>query len=83
MTKATTLARVAASEGHGALHVVAAGDGPNDVPMLAWAGTSYAMANGHPDVLDIATHVLPSNDDEGVADLIDAVLAEQARGFSA
>jgi len=83
VTKATTLARVAAAEGHGALHVVATGDGPNDLPMLAWAGTSYAMANGHPEVLDIATHVLPSNDDEGVADLIEAVLDEHARGFTA
>jgi hypothetical protein len=27
--------------------------------------------------------VLPSNDEEGVADLIDAVLAEHARGFNA
>ena len=81
VTKATTLARVAASEGHGALHVVAAGDGPNDLPMLAWAGASYAMANAHPEVLDLATHVLPSNDDEGVADLIDAVLDEHTRGF--
>jgi hydroxymethylpyrimidine pyrophosphatase-like HAD family hydrolase len=51
--------------------------------MLAWAGTSYAMANAHPAVLDIATHVLPSNDEEGVADLIDAVLAEHERGFNA
>jgi hydroxymethylpyrimidine pyrophosphatase-like HAD family hydrolase len=41
------------------------------------------MANAHPAVLDIATHVLPSNDEEGVADLIDAVLAEHARGFNA
>lgn len=83
VTKATTLARVAAAEGHGALHVVAAGDGPNDLPMLAWAGGSYAMANAHPEVLDLASHVLPSNDDEGVADLIDAVLDEHARGFGA
>ena len=83
VTKATTLARVAAAEGHGPLHVVAAGDGPNDLPMLAWAGTSYAMANAHPEVLDLATHVLPSNDDEGVADLIEAVLDEHARGFTA
>ena len=28
--------------------VVAFGDMPNDLPMLAWAGTSYAMANAHP-----------------------------------
>ncbi len=78
VTKATTLARVAAGEGHGPLHVVAAGDGPNDLPMLAWAGTSYAMGNGHPAVRELATHVLPSNDEEGVADLIDAVLDEHS-----
>ena len=78
VTKATTLARVAAAEGHGPYHVVAAGDGPNDMPMLAWAGTSYAMANARPEVKAIATHELPSNDDEGVADLIDAVLAEHS-----
>lgn len=82
VSKATTLARVAAAEGHGALHVVATGDGPNDLPMLAWAGGSYAVANAHPEVLDLASHVIPSNADQGVADLIDAVLAENARGFS-
>lgn len=81
VSKATTLARVAAAEGHGALHVVATGDGPNDLPMLAWAGGSYAVANAHPEVLDLAGHVIPSNADEGVADLIDSVLAERARGF--
>ena len=79
VSKATTLARVAAAEGHGPLHVVAAGDGPNDLPMLAWAGTSYAMANAHPEVIDIATHVLPPNSEEGVAQLIDALLAEESR----
>lgn len=76
VSKATTLARVAAAEGHGPLHVVAAGDAPNDLPMLAWAGTSYAVANGHPQVRQLATHVLPSNGEEGVAQLIEALLAE-------
>lgn len=79
VTKATTLARVAAAEGHGPLHVVAVGDGPNDLPMLAWAGTSYAVANAHPEVLAIAEHTLPSNDEEAVAQLIDALLAESRR----
>jgi hydroxymethylpyrimidine pyrophosphatase-like HAD family hydrolase len=35
--------------------------------MLAWAGTAYAMANGHPDVRAAADHVAPANDDDGVA----------------
>ena len=28
--------------------VAAVGDMPNDVPMLEWAGRSYAVANAHP-----------------------------------
>ena len=35
--------------------------------MLAWAGTSYAVANAHPTVLAAADHVAPSNEDDGVA----------------
>lgn len=82
VSKATTLARVAAADGHGALHVVAAGDAPNDLPMLAWAGTSYAVANAHPDVLEIATHVIPPNSEEGVARMIEAVLADRQHDFA-
>ena len=79
VTKATTLARMAAAEGHGALHVAAVGDGPNDLPMLAWAGSSYAVSNAHADVVALAEHVLPSNDEEGVAQLIEALLLSEAR----
>ena len=52
--------------------MIAFGDMPNDLPMLAWAGTSYAVANAHPLVLEAAHHVAPANDDDGVA----SVLAE-------
>ena len=45
---------------------------PNDLPLLEWAGTSYAMANAHPSVLALADHVAPPNDEDGVA----AVLTE-------
>jgi HAD superfamily hydrolase (TIGR01484 family) len=47
--------------------VWAFGDMPNDLPMLLLAGTSFAVANAHPDVLAIADVVCPSNDDDGVA----------------
>ncbi|MGH3347275.1 MAG: HAD hydrolase family protein, partial [Nocardioides sp.] len=67
VTKATALAGVAEELGVPAGEVVAFGDMPNDVPMLTWAGTSYAMANGHPDVRAAADHVAPANDDDGVA----------------
>ena len=67
VTKATALARLAAELGVSADEAVAFGDMPNDLPMLAWAGTSYAMANGDPDVQAAADHVAPSNDEDGVA----------------
>jgi len=67
VTKATALARVADELGVPAPDVIAFGDMPNDLPMLRWAGTSYAMANGHPDVRAAAGQVAPPNDEDGVA----------------
>jgi hydroxymethylpyrimidine pyrophosphatase-like HAD family hydrolase len=40
---------------------------PNDLPMLSWAGRSYAVANAHPDVLTAVDVVVGANDDDGVA----------------
>ena len=72
VTKASTLATLAAELGIGPAEVIAFGDMPNDLPLLEWAGTSYAMANAHPTVLALADHVAPPNDEDGVA----AVLTE-------
>jgi Cof subfamily protein (haloacid dehalogenase superfamily) len=65
--KGTTLAHVAAELGIAAHDTVAFGDMVNDLPMLDWAGTSYGMANGHPDVLAKVDEVVPANDEDGVA----------------
>jgi hypothetical protein len=70
--KGSALARVAASHGLSRDQVAAVGDAPNDLPMLRWAGFACAVANAHPRLLSEATHVLASNEDEGVADLIEA-----------
>ena len=67
VTKATALARIAEELGVDAAEVVAFGDMPNDLPMLTWAGTSYAMGNAHPDLLAVADRVAPTNDEDGVA----------------
>ena len=53
--------------------MVAFGDMPNDLPMLAWAGTSYAMANAHPSVSDVADHVAPDHDQDGVASVLASI----------
>jgi len=71
VTKASGLAALAAEHGVPAADVVAFGDMPNDLPMLAWAGRSYAVANAHPDVLAIVDEVVPGNDDDGVARTLD------------
>lgn len=53
------------------LLVVAIGDMPIDLPMLAWAGRSAAVANAHSDVIAAVSKVVASNDEDGVADLLE------------
>ena len=71
VSKASGLAAFAEEAGVPAADVVAFGDMPNDLPMLAWAGYSVAVANAHPEVLEAADFVTSSNDDDGVAQVLD------------
>ena len=73
VTKASTLALLCADHGVTADDVIAFGDMPNDLPMLGWAGTSYAMADAHPTVTAAADHVAPGHDDDGVARVLAGV----------
>jgi Cof subfamily protein (haloacid dehalogenase superfamily) len=75
VNKAAGLAEVAEELGIDAADVIAFGDFPNDVPMLAWAGRGVAVANAHAEVLAIANEVTASNDDDGVA-----IVLEQLAG---
>jgi hydroxymethylpyrimidine pyrophosphatase-like HAD family hydrolase len=49
---------------------------PNDVEMLTWAGRSYAMGNAHPDVVAAASGRTVANNEDGVAVVIERMLAE-------
>lgn len=71
VSKASALAALCGSLGVDAHDVVAFGDMPNDVPMLTWAGTSYAVRNAHPDAVAAASHRCPSNDEDGVAQVLE------------
>ncbi|MEJ5913575.1 HAD family hydrolase [Pseudokineococcus sp. 1T1Z-3] len=75
VSKAATLAALAASLGVAREDVVAFGDMPNDVEMLRWAGRGYAMAGGHPEALAAATDVAPACADDGVARVVEGLLA--------
>ncbi|MFI2352667.1 Cof-type HAD-IIB family hydrolase [Streptomyces sp. NPDC019443] len=74
VSKASTLALCCAQRGISADEVVAFGDMPNDVEMLTWAGTSYAMGNAHPDVIAAASGRTVANNEDGVAVVIEQIL---------
>lgn len=57
VSKGTALATLARHLGISPAEAVVFGDGDNDVPMFAWAGTSVAMPHGWPAALDRATLV--------------------------
>lgn len=71
VSKASGLATVAAQRGVVAQDVVAFGDMPNDLPMLTWAGLGVAVANAHEEVLAVADEVCPTNDEDGVAQVLE------------
>jgi hypothetical protein len=75
VNKAAGLAELAEELGIEADQVVAFGDYPNDVPMLAWAGRGVAVANAHAEVLAIADEVTASNDEDGVALVLEQLTA--------
>ena len=77
VSKASGLATVCAELSVDAADVVAFGDMPNDLPMLAWAGRGVAVANAHPEVLAAVDHVTASNDDDGVAQVLESLLASR------
>jgi len=79
VSKARTLATLAASRGIDAADVVAFGDMPNDVEMLRWAGTGYAMTGGHPEAVAAADHAAPSVLEDGVAQVVEGLLAARAQ----
>lgn len=80
VTKATALTTLCRELGVPAAEVIAFGDMPNDLLMLAWAGRSYAMANAHQSVLDAADFVAPACEHDGVAQVLDTLIGGSGIG---
>jgi Cof subfamily protein (haloacid dehalogenase superfamily) len=74
VTKASGVGALATRLGVDMSEIVAFGDMPNDLPMMAMAGRRIAVANAHPEVLACADDVALSNDDDGVAVVIEKML---------
>lgn len=67
LTKATGLSLAARRLGMTAEDTIAFGDMPNDTAMLRWAARGVAMANAHEDLKAVADEVTASNEEEGIA----------------
>ena len=80
VSKASALAVLCERHGIDRAEVLAFGDMPNDLAMLEWAGRSVAVANAHAEVMEIADEVTTSNDEGGVAQVLERLLD---RGFLA
>ncbi|MDR1787155.1 MAG: Cof-type HAD-IIB family hydrolase [Treponema sp.] len=75
--KGASLERIAGLLGIGREAAAAVGDSMNDEAMLRWAGLGIAMQNADERIKQIAAYVTRSpNDDDGVAEAVERVLAE-------
>lgn len=72
--KGTALRALQRALGVTPAQTVAFGDYLNDLELLAAADHSYAVANAHPRVRAAARHQAPSNVDEGVIEVLTALL---------
>lgn len=79
VTKGTGIARLAEHLGVGLADCAAFGDTDNDTQMLEAVGHSYLVANAEPRMREHARFEAPSNNDRGVAQVIERILAAQAR----
>ncbi|MDY3049084.1 MAG: HAD family hydrolase [Rothia sp. (in: high G+C Gram-positive bacteria)] len=77
VNKGQVLADWAAQWGVDAQRVVAFGDMPNDAEMLRWAGWGYAMGSGLPALQQEVGRVCPGFDQDGAAQVIEALLVGQ------
>lgn len=76
VSKGSGLAFLAEHLGFTAERTVGFGDGENDVELLRWCGYGVAVANAHERVLAIADFVCPRDTEEGVAQVIERLLAQ-------
>jgi len=73
--KDRAVAAIAATMGIDRKRVAAFGDGEGDTSMLAWAGLGVAVEDGHPDALAAGDIVAPRPADDGVAKMLEDLLA--------
>ncbi|WP_326721272.1 MULTISPECIES: HAD family hydrolase [unclassified Streptomyces] len=76
VTKATGLALAAGHLGIDSSATIAFGDMPNDIPMFDWAARGVAMANAHPELKAVADEVTLSNEEDGIAVVLERLFGQ-------
>lgn len=83
--KAASLGRLLKHLGMEREEMMAFGDGYNDRSMIQFAGLGVAMQNGQPATKAVADLIAPSNEDDGVAYVVESLMLgkrpEELRGF--
>ncbi|KAL1919363.1 uncharacterized protein VTP21DRAFT_2056 [Calcarisporiella thermophila] len=74
--KGSTLAAYCEKLGVPREAVVSVGDNHNDIEMIQWAGRGYAMGNAHQSLKQIAAYTTATNDEDGVAQLVEKLIEE-------
>ena len=78
-SKGAALRRLARQRGLAPEEVLAIGDNWNDLEMLEFAGRAVVVANGAPDLVELARgrrwEIAPANDEDGVAQVVEGLLA--------
>ena len=74
VTKGAGLDFLAGHMGFTKEETIAFGDGENDIELVEWAGYGIAVENAHERVKAVADWLCPSAEDEGVAEVLDALL---------
>ena len=77
VSKATMLAKLCTRLDVNPARTVAVGDSWNDIDMLAWAGTGVAMGAAPRAVTNVADAMTDATPGDGVAEVIDALLASR------
>jgi Cof subfamily protein (haloacid dehalogenase superfamily) len=74
VTKGAGLDFLSAHMGFTPERTIAFGDGENDVELIEWAGYGIAVENAHPRVKAAADWICPSAEEQGVAQVLEALL---------
>lgn len=57
--------------------IMAIGDSYNDIEMLEYAGLAVVMDNAHDDIKKFADYIAPSNDQDGVAEVLEKLVLKE------